>query len=102
MALHLHTEHSRLHFMCMDLQVSVKRGTAYNRCLAGQSSTANVPCEAGVVAEDSIDGDSIQNRVSLRTGYGLGESTTDGLSMQCFITIAGLIFIPDSSLFCLL
>ena len=88
--------------MRMGLQVSVKRGTTYNRCLAGQFSTANVPCEAGVVAEDSIDGDSIQNRVSLRTGYGLGESTTDGLSMQCFITIAGLIFIPDSSLFCLL
>ena len=44
----------------------MKRGTTYNRCLAGQSSTANVPCEAGVMAEDSIDGVSIQNRVGLQ------------------------------------
>ena len=46
-------------------QVNVKRGQPYSRCLAGQPSTTNVPCETGAVASDSVDGASIQNRVSL-------------------------------------
>ena len=64
----------------------MKRGTAYNRCLAGQSSTANVPCEAGVVAEDAIDGVSIQNRVSL------------GFSKTFKIGYHFLIVMPDKNL----
>ena len=44
-------------------KVAVKRGQTYSRCLADQSSTANAPCEAGVIASDSVDGASIQNRV---------------------------------------
>ena len=44
-------------------QVAVKRGLSYLRCIDGQIPTMNVPCEAGVVAFDDVDGASIQDRV---------------------------------------
>ena len=49
----------------------MKRGLSYLRCTSGQASTAGVPCEAGVVAYDEVDGASIQDRV--RAG-GAGQS----------------------------
>ena len=48
------------------MQVSVKRGLTYTRCSSGQTSTSGLPCEAGVVAYDSVDGASIQDRVRAR------------------------------------
>ena len=50
------------------MQVKVKRGLSYLRCTSGQISTMGVPCEAGVVAYDKVDGASIQDRV--RDGRG--------------------------------
>ncbi|KAK9804848.1 hypothetical protein WJX72_008548 [[Myrmecia] bisecta] len=37
--------------------VSVKRGILYGVCAAGQQPTADLPCELGVTASDSEDGD---------------------------------------------
>ena len=48
------------------MQVSVKRGVTYTRCVSGQTSTSGLPCEAGVIAYDSVDGASIQDRVRAR------------------------------------
>ena len=45
------------------VQVNVKRGLSYLRCTSGQASTVGMPCEAGVVAYDEVDGASIQDRV---------------------------------------
>ena len=45
------------------VQVNVNRGLSYLRCTSNQISTTGMPCEAGVIASDKVDGASIQDRV---------------------------------------
>ena len=70
------------------IQVSVKRGVTYTRCVSGQTSTSGLPCEAGVIAYDSVDGASIQDRVRVERSGGENRNSSPTNQSMGFIKIS--------------